>query len=107
MNFKKELILNTNNKKIVIGVIGLGYVGLPLSILFAKKNFRVLGFDIDKKKIKKLKSQKSYIDRIKNSEIKILSKKSKFYSSYKNISSCNVIIICVPTPLTKNNKQGF
>ena len=45
----REIIKKIKNKKLVIGVIGLGYVGLPLSILFAKKKFKIIGFDIDKK----------------------------------------------------------
>ena len=50
MNFKKTLISKIDSKKTIIGVIGLGYVGLPLACIFAKKKFVVYGFDIDKKK---------------------------------------------------------
>ena len=98
----REIIKKIKNKKLVIGVIGLGYVGLPLSILFAKKKFKIIGFDIDKKKIKSLCNQKSYIERISKSDIKILSKSSNFTSNFGHISECDVIIITVPTPLTKN-----
>lgn len=55
-NILKNLV---EEKKAVVSIIGLGYVGLPLSILFSKNNFRVIGIDIDKNKIKKLKSGKS------------------------------------------------
>ena len=102
-NFKTNLIKKINQKKILIGVIGLGYVGLPLSILLAKKKFDIIGFDKDSKKIKSINSKKSYIDRIKNSEIEILKKRGQFTDKFDKISKCDVIIICVPTPLKKRN----
>ena len=69
VNHKKILISKIIKKKLTIGVIGLGYVGLPLSILFAKKNFKVLGFDLNKNNIKLINSGKSYIERISNTPI--------------------------------------
>ena len=100
---KKNLTKNFFDKKISIGVIGLGYVGLPLAILFAKKGYKVFGFDTDARKIKILNSKKSYIERIKDSDIAILSKKGEVSSVFQNIRNCDVILICVPTPLKKNN----
>ena len=101
--------MNNNNlynlvasSQATIGVIGLGYVGLPLSILFSKKGFKVIGFDIDKKKIKKISAKKSYIDRISNKEVSAILKKGFCTSDFSNISKCDFIIICVPTPLKKN-----
>ena len=102
-NFKKILLKNILKKKITIGVIGLGYVGLPLSILFTKKKFKVIGFDTDIKKISLLNSGKSYIERINHSEIKSLLKKGEYTNKFDKISLCDVIIICVPTPLKKRN----
>ena len=100
---KKKLNNLIKKRKSVIGVIGLGYVGLPLSILFAKKGFKVLGFDIDKKKVALVNSRKSYIDRIKNSELDIILKKGKCYSTFNKISECDIIVVCVPTPLKNKN----
>ena len=54
----KKIIKDINSKKVKIGIIGLGYVGLPLAILFAKKGFNIIGFDIDKKKIQNIKQKK-------------------------------------------------
>ena len=82
-DYKKILLSKINSKKINIGVIGLGYVGLPLAILFAKKGFSILGFDTDKNKIKSLVSNKSYINRIKTSDIISLNKKGEFFNNYK------------------------
>ena len=92
-----------SKKKAVIGVIGLGYVGLPLSILFVNKGFKICGFDTDKAKIKKIFLNISYIDRIENKFIKKLNYSGKFSHDFKNISLCDVIVICVPTPLKNNN----
>ena len=100
---KKKIV----SKKLNVGIIGLGYVGLPLAILLAKKNVNIFGFDTDEKKIKKLQNRKSYIQRISNSDIEILSKKSHVSSYFDNISKCDVLLICVPTPLKKFNKPDL
>lgn len=102
-NYFKHLNNLISKKEAIIGVIGLGYVGLPLSILFANKRFKIFGFDIDKAKIKKIFSNISYIDRIENKFIKKLNYSGKFSHNFKNISLCDVIVICVPTPLKNNN----
>ena len=99
MNYQKILKKKIFTKKSKVGVIGLGYVGLPLSILFVKNKFSIIGFDIDKKKIKLLKSGKSYIERIHDKEITKILKNNMFVSNFKKIKNCDVIIICVPTPL--------
>ncbi len=98
----KNIIKKIKSKKSKIGIIGMGYVGLPLAVLFSKKKFTVYGFDIDKQKVNLLKKNKSYIRRIDNKKIKIINKKGKFFSSFEKITECDLIIICVPTPL-KNN----
>ena len=65
----KKLINKINNKKIKIGIVGLGYVGLPLAINFIKKKFDVVGIDNDRKKISLLKKNKCYISSIKKKDI--------------------------------------
>tara|TARA_B100000902_G_scaffold243773_1_gene230797 strand:+ start:775 stop:2076 length:1302 start_codon:yes stop_codon:yes gene_type:complete len=96
-----------DNKKCRIGIIGLGYVGLPLSILFVKNNFEIIGFDIDKKKISKIKKDQSYIDRISNKDISLINKNGNFYSNFSHIAKCDVIIICVPTPLKNDDSPDL
>lgn len=98
----QKLINKIKKKKITVGVIGLGYVGLPLSILFAKKKIKVIGFDVDQKKLKKIKKNQSYIKRIKPSDLRILNKSSEFTNKFEKINFCDVIVICVPTPLKDN-----
>lgn len=89
-------------KKINVGVIGLGYVGLPLLLLINKK-FNVFGFDKDNHKINMLKKKLSYISDVKNNELKKLDPNIFCYSSeYHKLSLCDYVIICLPTPLKKN-----
>ena len=90
------------NKKIKIGIVGLGYVGLPLAYAFCKKKIKELGFDIDDKKIKVLKSKKSYISYFSNNKIKeMLDNGLELYRDFKKISEVDCLILCLPTPLTK------
>jgi UDP-N-acetyl-D-glucosamine dehydrogenase len=103
----KDLTKKFSNKKITIGVIGLGYVGLPLAILFAKKKYKVFGFDTDAEKIKILNSKKSYIERITDSDVSLLLKKGEVSSVFQNIKKCDVVVVCVPTPLKKNNNPDI
>ncbi len=88
-------------KEAYIGIIGLGYVGLPLLKTFLASGFRVLGFDIDPKKIKTLNQGRSYIKHVSTKELKKYIKERKFQatSNFKNLNKVDVIIICVPTPL--------
>lgn len=103
MNFKKLITDKIKNKNITVGVIGLGYVGLPLLINFAKNKVKTFGFDKDKKKISMIRKNKSYIDRISNKDIKYLTSfKNNCFSKMENLKNCDIIVICVPTPLKKN-----
>ncbi len=94
-----ELEKKIRARKAVIGVIGLGYVGLPLASNFTRKGYRVIGFDIDKVKVKKVNKQINYI---KNVDLKKYKKKILATSKFNKISLCDIIIITVPTPLKKN-----
>jgi UDP-N-acetyl-D-glucosamine dehydrogenase len=86
-----------------VGIIGLGYVGLPLACLFAEKGFSVTGFDIDTKKIDVLNAGRSYIKHIPATRIRPLVRAGKLTSSndFAGLRRMDAIIICVPTPLTK------
>jgi UDP-N-acetyl-D-glucosamine dehydrogenase len=85
-----------------IGIIGLGYVGLPLTLLFSEERFAVTGFDVDKKKVGTLNDGGSYIVRIPATEI-AAAQRSGFRATadYAEIAQVDVVIICVPTPLTE------
>jgi nucleotide sugar dehydrogenase len=95
-----ELIEKINSKTAKIGVIGLGYVGLPLVIAFSKAGFDVVGFDIDDEKVNLLNRGESYIKHIDITPIKQNSK-FKATSDFSKLSEVDVIIICVPTPLNR------
>lgn len=90
-------------KEKIIGIIGLGYVGLPLLLLLNKLNFQVYGFDISEEKIRLLKKNISYNSDISSNELKKL-KKNKIFSmnSISELINCDFIIICLPTPLINN-----
>lgn len=100
-----EVLLNKIKKKeALIGIIGLGYVGLPLAREFLRKNFTVIGFDIDEEKIKKLNKGESYIKHIDSNFIKqaVFSNYFKATNDFSRLKGVDVIIICVPTPLGKH-----
>src|SRR4030081_79236 len=85
-----------------IGVIGLGYVGLPLSLLLSGAGFKVTGFDIDEKKVTDLEAGRSYIFRIEHAEIEVArSQGLRATTDFSRLSDMDAIILCVPTPLTE------
>ena len=91
------------NADALIGVIGLGYVGLPLALAYAEKNFNVLGFDIDSQKIKALNSGQNYISHMDGKKVTqvVQAKKLSATTDFSRLSEPDAIIICVPTPLTQ------
>ena len=93
-----------DNKQAVIGVIGLGYVGLPLIRAFTAGGFRCLGFDVDQAKVDKLNAGESYIKHIDSAVLAQLIRDKKFEptSDMSRLSEADCIIICVPTPLNES-----
>lgn len=90
-----------------IGIIGLGYVGLPLVIEFCKAGFDVTGFDIDEEKVKQLAQGKSYIKHIPSSLIKKCAGSFRPTSDFSALKHMDCIIICVPTPLTPHKEPDM
>ncbi len=105
----QRLIQKIRAKKAVIGVIGLGYVGLPVVIRFAEEGFKVLGFDIDLKKVKSINMGKSYIKHIPGVNFKSLVKKARISATtdFKKLKNVDAIIICVPTPLNEMRESDL
>ncbi len=99
----KTLLDKIESKKALIGVVGLGYVGLPLVREFTNGGMKVLGFDVDTKKIKALLAGKSYIEHIPSKTVKDMVKSGLFGATdgFKQLKKPDCILICVPTPLTK------
>jgi UDP-N-acetyl-D-glucosamine dehydrogenase len=99
-SLSSELESRIVSRQARIGIIGMGYVGLPLSLLFSEQRFRVTGFDVDASKVDVLNSGGSYIVRITSREIaQARSTGFRATSDYAEISDMDAIIICVPTPL--------
>ena len=106
--YKKKLIERLNNKSAVIGIFGLGYIGLPLALRYLDSGFKVVGFDLDTKKVDKLRLGKSYIDYIPSSKIsKYLKNQFEVTEDFSRSKGLNVLILCVPTPLKKYKKPDL
>jgi len=91
-----------------VGIIGLGYVGLPLALLFSEQKFRVTGFDTDAAKVEKLNDGRSYIVRIHDAAIAQAQKTGfKATSQFAEIAEMDAVIICVPTPLNEHHEPDL
>lgn len=100
--FREALVRQLDDRTARIGIIGLGYVGLPLMIRFAEVGYRVTGFDIDDTKVERLNSGRSYIERIPGSTIEAaLARGFQATSDFSRCSEVDALIICVPTPLNR------
>ncbi|MEJ7732065.1 MAG: nucleotide sugar dehydrogenase [Polyangiaceae bacterium] len=97
------------NKRSLIGIIGLGYVGLPLALTFVERGFRVHGFDVDQKKIDELQAGRCYIKHIdvKRVQDAASSEKLRVSSDFEGLSEPDVLIIAVPTPLTPQREPDM
>ena len=95
-----------NAKRAVVGVIGMGYVGLPLALEFCKSGFCVIGFDTDNEKVKDLNEGRSYIGHISSTDVKSFSRASMFSatSDFSRLAEADCITICVPTPLNEQKE---
>ena len=103
-----QLKSKIENKESVIGIIGLGYVGLPLLIRFSEEGFKTLGFDVDDKKVDMLNAGNSYIKHIETEKIRYaINLGFRATSDFSNISHVDAILICVPTPLEEGNQPDL
>jgi UDP-N-acetyl-D-glucosamine dehydrogenase len=103
-----ELNTKIENRQAQVAVIGLGYVGLPLALLYTEQKLRVTGFDIDQRKVDTLNAGGSYIFRITPDEITAARAKGlKATADYSRLTEMDVIIICVPTPLNEYHEPDL
>ena len=103
-----NLLTKIKSRNFTAGIIGLGYVGLPLAYAFSSKNIKTLGFDINLKQTKMLNNKKSYLKHIPDEKIsQMISNGFKATSDFKNIKDVDVIIICVPTPLDHHKEPDL
>jgi UDP-N-acetyl-D-glucosamine dehydrogenase len=108
MQPKEELLAKLADRSAVIGIVGLGYVGLPLALRFSEVGFRVLGIDIDAKKVEALNAGRSYIEHIKAASVAAARKKSfEATADFARARDADALIICVPTPLNRHREPDL
>ena len=90
-----------------VGVIGLGYVGLPLAVAFAEAGSEVVGLETDSRKLEALKERRSYIDDVDDETIASLGDSLRPTSQPEDLAGCDAVLICVPTPLTSTREPGL
>ncbi|HMX61620.1 MAG TPA: nucleotide sugar dehydrogenase [Candidatus Sumerlaeota bacterium] len=106
---KEALLQKISERKATVGVIGLGYVGLPLVLLFNKRGFPVIGIDVDPRKVEQLRLGNSYIEHISSSQIEELNDSGSFRATTdpSHVNECDAVLLCVPTPLTRNREPDM
>ncbi len=105
----EQLVKKIEAKQAVIGVVGLGYVGLPLLLCFVEKGFRVIGLDIDTRKTEALMKGDSYIRHIPSSRIKEAAGSGRLSTTtdFSCSAQCDAVLIAVPTPLNANREPDM
>lgn len=104
-NFIKDQLINkVLSKKALVAVVGLGYVGLPLAVEKAKVGFTVAGIDQNSRRVEMINDGSNYISDVKDEELKALVSEGKIraFDNFKVLTEADIIVICVPTPLTRN-----
>ena len=109
MDYKNQLLSKISANTEVVGIIGLGYVGLPLAVNFAEAGVKVIGFDKSESKIKKINSGENYIKDIRDAVLREVVGKVKLEATtdFSQMKACDALIICVPTPLDKFRKPDM
>src|SRR5579871_1189099 len=105
MSALATLTQRLKDKSARIGIVGLGYVGLPLALRFSEAGFAVTGLDIDPDKVKALNAGKSYIAQIPGERIaKAVKARLQASDDFRQARDCDALIVCVPTPLGKHHE---
>lgn len=109
MNFKTQLLSKITANTEVIGVIGLGYVGLPLAVNFAEAGIKVIGFDKNQEKVDKINHGDNYIKDIRDAVLREVVEKVALTATtdFSRIAECDALLICVPTPLDRFRKPDM
>ena len=109
MNYKNQILTKIESNTEVVGIIGLGYVGLPLAVNFAQAGVKVIGFDKSESKVNKINSGENYIKDIRDAVLRevVDSIKLEATTDFTRMNECDALIICVPTPLDKFRKPDM
>jgi UDP-N-acetyl-D-glucosamine dehydrogenase len=90
-----------------VGIVGLGYVGLPLAVAFAEAGHEVVGLDADMRKVQSIERSSSYVEDVPDSALEAVSGRLRATNRYSDLGSCNAVILCVPTPLTSSREPDL
>ena len=109
MTYKEHILQRARNKELVVGVIGLGYVGLPLAVGFAEAGVHVIGFDKNQQKVEKINSGENYIKDVRDAALREVVDNVTFNATtdFSKINQCDALLICVPTPLDRFKKPDM
>ncbi len=104
-----SLLERIRNHHAVVGVVGLGYVGLPLAVLQAKTGFTVIGFDEVAEKVRRVNAGENYISDVDDAELRemVRAKRLSATGDFATLRTCDIVLICVPTPLTRNKEPDL
>ena len=103
MDSKQELLTRIAERKVTIGIVGLGYVGLPLAVAFAEEGFTVVGVDVDASRVAALNRGESHVEDVPSARLApyVLDGRFRASTDYADLADAGAISICVPTPLRK------
>ena len=106
---RDKLMAALESRAARVGVVGLGYVGLPLAVTAASRGFAVTGFDVDDTKIARLDAGQSYIEAVSQEALAGVSAAGRvsWTADFARLAQCDVIVICVPTPLTRHREPDL
>src|SRR5208283_4805885 len=90
-----------------VGVIGLGYVGLPLAVSFAQEGCEVIAVDVDARKVEAIGAGESYIEDVSSETLRSVSGRIRASTSYEALKQADAVLLCVPTPLTRNREPDL
>jgi UDP-N-acetyl-D-glucosamine dehydrogenase len=90
-----------------VGIIGLGYVGLPLAVAFCEAGHEAIGLDLDPRKVAAIEAGDSYIEDVSNDRLRAISDRFRATARYADLSKCDAVVIAVPTPLTENREPDL
>jgi UDP-N-acetyl-D-glucosamine dehydrogenase len=109
MDYKLQILSKISDNTEVVGIIGLGYVGLPLAVNFAEAGVKVIGFDKSEAKVNKINSGENYIKDIRDAVLREVVDRVKLEATtdFSKMKECDALIICVPTPLDKFRKPDM
>lgn len=102
-----EFLEKLQSSDATVGIIGLGYVGLPLAVASAKAGYAIIGFDVDAAKVDRLYAGNSYIEAVSASDLEATAAVSTWTVDFALIATCDVVVICVPTPLNQHREPDL